>query len=103
MSWKFALKERCLLLKGKDERHSSRLYILGGNNSSEVRVGLGGQINMPPYPSLGYILNEIGPDRIGNARGAHHYQDWKKWDVIAAEPNISHNHDQSQKRSRESL
>lgn len=64
-------------------------YILGGNNSSEVRVGLGGQINMPPYPSLGYILNEIGPDRIGNARGAHHYQDWKKWDVIAAEPNIS--------------
>lgn len=63
-------------------------YILGGNNSSEVRVGLGGQINMPPYPSLGYILNEIGPDRIGNARGAHHYQDWKKWDVIAAEPNI---------------
>lgn len=64
-------------------------YILGGNNSSEVRVGLGGQINMPPYPSLGYILNEIGPDHIGNARGAHHYQDWKKWDVIAAEPNIS--------------
>ena len=64
-------------------------YILGGNNSSEVRVGLGGQINMPTYPSLGYILNEIGPDRIGNARGAHHYQDWKKWDVIAAEPNIS--------------
>ncbi|MBQ5364314.1 MAG: FAD-dependent oxidoreductase, partial [Bacteroidales bacterium] len=64
-------------------------YILGGNNSSEVRVGLGGQINMPPYPSLGYILNEIGPDRYGNARGAHHYQDWKKWDVIAAEPNIT--------------
>lgn len=64
-------------------------YILGGNNSSEVRVGLGGQINVPPYPSLGYILNEIGPDRIGNARGAHHYQDWKKWDVIAAEPNIT--------------
>ena len=65
-------------------------YILGGNNSSEVRVGLGGQINMAPYPSLGYLLNEIGPDRIGNARGAHHYQDWKKMDVVKAEPNISH-------------
>jgi len=64
-------------------------YILGGNNSSEVRVGLGGQINVNPYPSLGYILNEIGPDRYGNARGAHHYQDWKKWDVIAAEKNIT--------------
>ena len=33
-------------------------YILGGNNSSEVRVGLGGQINMAPYPSLGYLLND---------------------------------------------
>ena len=64
-------------------------YLLGGNNSSEVRVGLGGQINMAPYPSLGYLLNEIGPDRIGNARGAHHYQDWKKMDVVTAEPNIS--------------
>ena len=64
-------------------------YSLGGNNSSEVRVGLGGKINMAPYPSLGYLLNEIGPDRIGNARGAHHYQDWKKMDVVKAEPNIS--------------
>ena len=33
-------------------------YVLGGNNSSEVRVGLGGMINLPPYGALGYILNE---------------------------------------------
>lgn len=64
-------------------------YILGGNNSSEVRVGLGGQINLGPYPSLGYILNEIGPDRYGNARGAHHYQDDKKMKVVLAEKNIT--------------
>ena len=64
-------------------------YVLGGNNSSEVRVGLGGQINIDPYPSLGYLLNEIGPDRIGNARGAHHYQDDKKMRVILAEKNIT--------------
>ena len=64
-------------------------YVLGGNNSSEVRVGLGGQINIDPYPSLGYLLNEIGPDRIGNARGAHHYQDEKKMNVVLAEKNIS--------------
>ncbi|MBQ0080683.1 MAG: FAD-dependent oxidoreductase [Alistipes sp.] len=64
-------------------------YVLGGNNSSEVRVGLGGQINVDPYPSLGYLLNEIGPDHIGNARGAHHYQDDKKLRVIQAEKNIS--------------
>lgn len=64
-------------------------YILGGNNSSEVRVGLGGQINVAPYPSLGYIFNEIGPDHIGNARGAHHYQDYKKLDTVLAEKNIT--------------
>lgn len=64
-------------------------YVLGGNNSSEVRVGLGGQINIDPYPSLGYLLNEIGPDRIGNARGAHHYQDEKKMNVVLAEKNIT--------------
>ena len=64
-------------------------YVLGGNNSSEVRVGLGGQINVDPYPSLGYLLNEIGPDRIGNARGAHHYQDDKKLKVVLAEKNIT--------------
>lgn len=64
-------------------------YVLGGNNSSEVRVGLGGQINVDPYPSLGYLLNEIGPDRIGNARGAHHYQDDKKMRVVEAEKNIT--------------
>ena len=64
-------------------------YVLGGNNSSEVRVGLGGQINVDPYPSLGYLLNEIGPDRIGNARGALHYQDDKKLKVVLAEKNIT--------------
>ncbi len=64
-------------------------YILGGNNSSEVRVGLGGRINVDPYPSLGYLINEIGPEHIGNARGAHHYMDWKKMDVVKAEKNIS--------------
>ena len=63
-------------------------YVLGGNNSSEVRVGLGGQINLAPYPSLGYLLNEIGPDKYGNARGAYHYQDEKKMDTVKAEKNI---------------
>ena len=64
-------------------------YILGGNNSSEVRVGLGGRINVDPYPSLGYLINEIGPERIGNARGAHHYMDDKKMRVVLEEKNIT--------------
>lgn len=64
-------------------------YVLGGNNSSEIRVGLGGRINLPPYGSLGYIVNEIGPERGGNARGAHNYEDDRKMRVLLAEKNIT--------------
>jgi len=64
-------------------------YVLGGNNSSEIRVGLGGRINLPPYGSLGYIVNEIGPERGGNARGAHNYEDERKLRVVEAEKNIT--------------
>ena len=63
--------------------------ILGGNNSSEVRVGLGGRINIGPYPSLGYLLNEFAPSRKGNARPAEIYEDEKKMDIILREKNIS--------------
>lgn len=35
--------------------------VLGGNNSSEVRVGLSGQIRQPPYPRLGELVDELGP------------------------------------------
>jgi len=35
--------------------------VLGGNNSSEVRVGLSGQIRQQPYPRLGELVDEIGP------------------------------------------
>lgn len=34
--------------------------ILGGNNSSEVRVGLSGLIFQGPYPNLGKLVDEIG-------------------------------------------
>ena len=64
-------------------------YVLGGNNSSEIRVGLGGRINLPPYGSLGYIVNEIGPERGGNARGAHNYEDDRKMRVLLEENNIT--------------
>ncbi len=63
--------------------------VLGGNNSSEVRVGLGGRLNIGDYPSLGYLLNEFGPARKGNARPKHYYEDEKKLDVILAEENIT--------------
>ncbi|MGV8095796.1 MAG: FAD-dependent oxidoreductase [Mangrovibacterium sp.] len=63
--------------------------ILGGNNSSEVRVGLGGRINLDPYPALGNLVNEIGPSSGGNARPASYYEDQKKLDTVLSEKNIS--------------
>lgn len=35
--------------------------VLGGCNSSEVRVGLGGRIHAGPYPKLGEVVAEIQP------------------------------------------
>lgn len=35
--------------------------VLGGNNSSEVRVGLSGLIAQQPYPNLGNLIDELGP------------------------------------------
>jgi len=63
--------------------------LLGGNNSSEVRVHLGGRINLDPYPALGNLVNEIGPGLCGNARPALYYEDDRKLDAVKSEKNIS--------------
>jgi hypothetical protein len=63
--------------------------VLGGNNSSEVRVHLGGRINLEPYPNLGNLVNEIGPSKEGNARPYENYEDQKKLDAVNKEKNIS--------------
>jgi len=63
--------------------------VLGGNNSSEVRVHLGGRINIEPYPRLGDVVKEFGPAKGGNAQPAEYYEDDKKLAVVEAEPNIS--------------
>ncbi len=63
--------------------------VLGGNNSSEIRVHLGGRINLEPYPALGNLVNEIGPVKGGNAQPASFYEDQKKTDAVRAEKNIS--------------
>ena len=62
--------------------------VLGGNNSSEVRVHLGGKINLPPYPSLGDVVREIGPRKQGNAGPAERYEDGKKLRVARAEKKL---------------
>ena len=44
--------------------------VLGGNNSSEVRVGLSGLIAQQPYPNLGNLVDELGP--VGH---------WNNWEA----------------------
>ena len=63
--------------------------VLGGNNSSEVRVHLGGRINLEPYPNLGNLVNEIGPSKEGNARPYENYEDDKKMQAVRNEKNLS--------------
>ena len=63
--------------------------VLGGNNSSEVRVHLNGEINLPPYPALGDVVRELDSGFRGNAQPANHYDDEKKLRVTCAEKNIA--------------
>ena len=62
--------------------------VLGGNNSSEVRVHLNGEINLPPYPALGEVVKELDSVKRGNAQPAGNYDDQKKLAVVQAEKNL---------------
>lgn len=62
--------------------------VLGGNNSSEVRVHLGGVIELGPNEGLGRMIREFGHSREGNARPAENYEDAKKSAFIAGEQNV---------------
>jgi hypothetical protein len=44
--------------------------VLGGNNSSEVRVGLSGLIRQEPYPEIGNLVDQLDP--VGH---------WTLWDA----------------------
>jgi hypothetical protein len=62
--------------------------VLGGNNSSEVRVHLGGKIGAGLYKELGNLIKEFGPGRKGNARPADFYEDGKKLEFVQKENNL---------------
>lgn len=62
--------------------------ILGGNTSSDIRVALGGAINLPPYPSIGVVVAEMDPGKTGNAQPAANYDDERKLAVVKAEKNV---------------
>ena len=62
--------------------------VLGGNGSSEVRVGLNHFLNLPPYPNLGNLTSLLGPHHGGNAREAEHYRDGVRAELVALEKTL---------------
>ena len=53
--------------------------VLGGCNSSEIRVGLGGMVECPPYERLGRLVTEIGPVfGSGATYEGDYYEDGRK-------------------------
>lgn len=53
--------------------------VLGGCNSSEIRVCMGGMINLPPYENLGNVVKEIGPIMgYPTTYRAEYYEDYRK-------------------------
>lgn len=62
--------------------------ILGGNNSSEIRVHLGGRIETGTYKELGNLIKEFGAAREGNAKPAEYYEDEKKMKFVSDEKNL---------------
>ena len=66
--------------------------VLGGNNSSEVRVWLGGAKKGDMYPRIGDVLSELEQERkahYGPENTADLYEDAKKLSLVEAEPGVS--------------
>lgn len=66
--------------------------VLGGNNSSEVRVWLQGARNDEPWPRIGDVVAELEQDKrahYGPSNTKELYEDEKKLAVVRAEKNIT--------------
>ncbi|MFC4871778.1 FAD-dependent oxidoreductase [Negadavirga shengliensis] len=64
--------------------------VLGGNNSSEIRVHLMGRVDQNHYPKLGRIVRELDNGDPGNGNpDADRYGDERKLAIVRGEPNIS--------------
>ena len=62
--------------------------VLGGNNSSEVRVWLGGEIQKSPYPHVGNVVRELEPRRSAQPGTAEMYEDQKRIAIVRSEERI---------------
>ncbi len=66
--------------------------VLGGNNSSEVRVWLHGQTRFEPYPRIGEVVAELEPARrahYGPENKAELYEDQRRIDLVKDQKNLS--------------
>lgn len=65
--------------------------VLGGNNSSEIRVWLGGKTKYEPYPNIGNIVKELEPARrahYGPENTAEIYEDAKRISMVRSQKNL---------------
>jgi hypothetical protein len=66
--------------------------VLGGNNSSEVRVWLGGNTNYEPYPRIGDVVAELEPARrahYGPDNTAELYEDQRRIKLVRGQKNLT--------------
>jgi len=66
--------------------------VLGGNNSSDVRVWLGGRTNFEPSPRIGDLVAEFEPQRRAHAgpeNTADLYEDDKRIALVLGEDNLT--------------
>lgn len=62
--------------------------VLGGNNSSEVRVHLVGSVEKNLYPALGNIVRALDDHHPPNAAEAERFQDELKLELVKSTPNL---------------
>lgn len=66
-------------------------YVLGGNNSSEVRVWLGGEVGFEPFPKIGDIVKSFEPAKhfhYGKDNIGEIYEDDKRIAMLEEYKNI---------------
>src|SRR5690606_16787067 len=63
--------------------------VLGGNNSSEIRVPLQGDMDHNLFPKIGNIVRELSTGYKREAGGEEHYGDDLKLEKVRNEKNIS--------------
>ncbi|WP_080905025.1 FAD-dependent oxidoreductase [Parabacteroides sp. Marseille-P3160] len=63
--------------------------ILGGNNSSEIRIPMSGDIYRNLYPKLGRIVRELNTGIVHEIGSVEQYGDKRKQSIVNNEKNIS--------------